>query len=126
MIANAIAKENVSAVRAALRALGLVVAEVDLQLRYVWIDNPHPDFDPHTVVGKRDDELISADDAAEIMMLKRQVIASGMPTTRVLDFRRSDGLRRYNISAVPLIDASGKVQGVITAAVEIPIRESRG
>lgn len=85
MIANAIAKENVSAVRAALRGLGLVVAEVDLQLRYVWIDNPHPDFDPHTVVGKRDDELISADDAAEIMMLKRQVIASGMPTTAAVE-----------------------------------------
>jgi len=86
----------------------------------------HPDFDPHSVVGKRDDELVSADNAAEIMMLKRQVIASGMPTTRVLDFRRSDGPHRYNISAVPLMEDSGKVHGVITAAVEIPIREPSG
>lgn len=54
MIAEAIAKENVAAVRKALQALGLVVAEVDRNLRDVWIDNPHPDFDPRTVIGKRE------------------------------------------------------------------------
>lgn len=120
MIANAIAKENVEAVRAALRALGLIVAQVDRDLRYVWIDNAHPDFDARLVVGKRDDELIPAEEAAGIMALKGEVMASGAPTTRTLDFHRSDGVRRYNISAVPLTDESGRVIGVITAAVDVP------
>ncbi len=119
MIAEAIAKENVAAVRKALQALGLVVAEVDRNLRYVWIDNPHPDFDPRTVVGKRDDELISAEEAAGIMSLKRDVIASGVPQTRMLAFHRSDGPRYYNIAAFPVEDSVGRVAGVVTAAVDV-------
>lgn len=119
MIANAIARDNVGAVRVALRALGLVVAQVDRDLRYVWIDNPHPDFDSRLVVGKRDDELIAPEDAAGIMALKREVMASGVATTRTLDFHRSDRIYRYNISAVPLTDESGSVIGVITAAVDV-------
>ncbi len=119
MIANAIAKENVDAVRAALRALGLIVAQVDRDLRYVWIDNAHPDFDARLVVGKRDDALIPVEEAAGLMGLKREVMASGLATTRALDFHRSDGRRRYNVSAVPLIDESGAVIGVVTAAVDV-------
>lgn len=119
MIADAISKENVGAVRQALRALGLVVAEVDRNLRYVWIDNPHPDFDARQVIGKRDDELIPAEEAAGITSLKSEVLSSGLATTRLLDFRRSDGLRRYSISAVPVKDAAGRVTGVVTAAVDV-------
>jgi hypothetical protein len=119
MIADAIAKENITAVRKALRALGLVVAEVDRDLRYVWIDNPHPDFDPGSVIGKRDDQLIPAQEAAGIMALKKEVIASGVPATRVLEFHRSEGPRRYNISAVPVKDSSGAVTGLVTAAVDV-------
>lgn len=119
MIADAIAKENVGAVRQALRALGLVVAEVDRNRRYVWIDNPHPDFDARQVIGKRDDELIPAEEAAGITSLKGEVLSSGLAITRLLDFRRSDGLRRYSISAVPVKDAAGRVTGVVTAAVDV-------
>jgi hypothetical protein len=55
---------NVAGVRASLSKLGAVVAEVDRELRYVWIDNPHPDFDPSRAAGKRDDELIASAEAA--------------------------------------------------------------
>jgi hypothetical protein len=48
-----IERSNVAGVRRSLRVLGAIVAEVDQQLRYVWIDNPHPDFDAKAVVGKR-------------------------------------------------------------------------
>jgi hypothetical protein len=123
MIANAIARENVASVRKALQALGLVVAEVDHELRYVWIDNPHPDFEANAVVGKRDDELMPEEEAAGLMALKRDVIRTGVVTTRVLDFNRSDGPRRYTVSAVPIVDASGRITGAITAAV--PITKAR-
>lgn len=123
MIANTIARENVASVRKALQALGLVVAEVDHELRYVWIDNPHPDFEANAVVGKRDDELMPEEEAAGLMALKRDVIRTGVVTTRVLDFNRSDGPRRYTVSAVPIVDASGRITGAITAAV--PITKAR-
>jgi PAS domain-containing protein len=125
MIANTIAKENIDAVRKALRALGLVVAEVDAELRYVWIENPHPDFDARDVIGKRDDELLPPEAAAGIIAFKREVLASGAPATRVLEFNRSDGRRRYNISAVPIVDASGKATGLVTAAVDVTAADRR-
>lgn len=114
---EAIASENIAAIRKALAALGLVVAEVDRDLRYVWIDNPHPDFEPAAVIGKRDDELIASTDAAEIMALKRSVLESGSATSRRISFQRSDGTWEYNISAVPVREPNGAVVGVVTAAV---------
>lgn len=43
--------------RTSLKNSPVVFAHVDEELRYEWIFNPHPDFDPSAVVGKRDDEL---------------------------------------------------------------------
>jgi len=119
MLAETISKENIAAVREALRRLGLVVAEVDRNLRYVWIDNPHPDFDPRDVLGKRDDQLIPEQEAAQMMALKRAVIASGVAATRLLTFDRSDGRHYYNVSAVPVRDSTGRVTGALTAAVQV-------
>jgi hypothetical protein len=49
-----------------------IVAEVDRLLRHLWIDYPHPDFRADAVIGKRDDELISGEDAHEILAVKRK------------------------------------------------------
>jgi len=90
-------RSNVPGIRKALSALGAVVAEVDTQLRYVWIDNPHPDFDAKSVIGKRDDDLISKTDAEEIMSLKRETLDQEVPMSRIFSFERSDGLRYYSV-----------------------------
>jgi hypothetical protein len=116
---EAIWSENVAKIREALRLLGLTIAQVDRELRYVWIDNPHPDFDPRTVLGKCDDELIPREEAAPLMALKREVMASGVPRTRLLAFERSDGRHYYNVSAVPIRDAAGNVTAALTAAVHV-------
>ena len=71
-----IQRENVAALRTSLSRLGLVVAEIDRELRYVWVDNPHADFRPGQVLGKRDDELIPIEDAARIMELKQAALSS--------------------------------------------------
>lgn len=113
-------RSNVAGVRKALSALGAVVAEVDRQLRYVWIDNPHPDFDAKSVIGKRDDDLVSTADAEEIMSLKRETFDRGLPTARILTFRRSDGLRYYSLFAYPIRQASGKVDTILTVGFDMP------
>jgi hypothetical protein len=113
-------RSNVAGVRKALSALGAIVAEVDRQLRYVWIDNPHPDFDPEAVVGKRDDELISAADADEIMSLKRDTFNHQVPLSRILSFRRTDGLRYYSLFAYPIRDSSGNLDAILTVGFDVP------
>jgi CheY-like chemotaxis protein len=113
-----VAVEDVPLLRRTMARRGTVVAEVDRDLRYVWIDNPHSDFDPALVVGKRDDELIASDEAAEIMAIKRQVIEDGRHASHVLTFRRSDGWHCYRMSAYPIRSRDGVVEGVITRGVD--------
>lgn len=119
-------RSNVPGVRKALSALGAVVAEVDRQLRYVWIDNPHPDFDPEAAVGKRDDELISRADAEEIMALKQDTFTRQAPISRTLSFKRTDGLRYYSLFAYPICDSSGKVDAVLTVGFDVPAPTAGG
>ena len=119
-------RSNVPGVRKALSALGAVVAEVDQQLRYVWIDNPHPDFDPEAAVGKRDDELISRADAEEIMALKQDTFTRQAPISRILSFKRTDGLRYYSLFAYPIRDSSGKVDAVLTVGFDVPAPAAGG
>ena len=113
-------RSNVAGVRKALSALGAVVAEVDRQLRYVWVDNPHSDFDQKSVIGRRDDDLISQADAEGIMSLKRETFDKEAPTARILAFKRSDGLRYYSLFAYPIRQASGKVDAILTVAFDMP------
>ena len=114
-------RSNVAGVRKALSTLGAVVAEVDEQLRYVWIDNPHPDFDSSAAVGKRDDELISTADAEEIMTLKRDTFSGKVPVARTLSFKRTDGLRCYSLFAYPIREPSGRVDAILTVGFDVPV-----
>ncbi|HEY5898771.1 MAG TPA: PAS domain-containing protein [Burkholderiales bacterium] len=113
-------RANVAGVRRSLAALGAVVAEVDRELRYLWVDNPHPDFDPGTVAGKRDDELLSAEDAADIISLKRETFERETPVSRILRFRRSDGVRYYSLFAYPVRSPGGRVDSILTVGFDVP------
>jgi len=113
-------RENMAGLRRSLKRLGMVIAEVDHELRYVWIENPHPDFDASAVVGKRDDQLISRAEAKEIMSFKRKVLASGRPAHETLAFNRSDGLRSYTIFAYPIRNERGAFDGIITVGFDVP------
>jgi hypothetical protein len=121
-----IERSNVAGIRKALGALGAVVAEVDRQLRYVWIDNPHPDFRPEAVVGKRDDELIPRLDAEEIMALKRDAFAREEPISRMLAFQRTDGTCHYSLFAYPIRDSGGNVDAILTVGFDVPPRTAGG
>jgi hypothetical protein len=112
-------RSEVAALRIRMKTLGLVVAEVDLDLRYVWIDNPHPDFDAFAVIGKRDDELIPEAEAKDIRALKQEVIRQADSISRVLVFERSDGKHYYSISAHPVLNTQGAIEGVFTVGFEV-------
>jgi hypothetical protein len=116
-----IARSDIAGLRQAMTMLGLIVAEIDCDLRYVWIDNPHPDFDPTTVVGKRDEDLLAPGEAAEITALKRAVLKHHAPVSKTLGFRRSDGMRYYSLRAYPIRGEHGRVDGIISIGFEAPL-----
>lgn len=102
-----------------LAALGAVVAEVDRQLRYVWIANPHPDFSDVDVLGKRDDELIAQDSAKTLMALKKRTFDERRALSHVLQFHRTDGERTYSLFAYPIVEEGGEVRGILTVGFDL-------
>lgn len=115
-----ISRPDLGRIKKTLGELGAVVAEVDRDLRYVWIANPHPDFDSSQVLGKRDDELIPAEEAHPLMELKRRTFAERRPLSRVLRFRRSDGERSYSLLAYPVRDPDEHVRSIVTIGFDLP------
>lgn len=117
---NEIGRFDVDYLREALGRLGVVVAEVDHDLRYGWIVNPHPDFYSAEVVSKRDDELADAD-GLEIMNIKREVLGTGELGERVLRFSRSDGPHYYSLSVFPIRENDGRRDRLLTIAFDLSV-----
>ncbi len=117
--AEALAYQRQQYLRTALRNVPLVAAFVDHDLRYRWVHNPHPDFDPESVVGKRDDELLPPEEAEPLMALKREVLQRREGIRRELRFPRSDGIRVYDMTVDPLYDESGRLVGLTTAGLDV-------
>lgn len=111
---DSIYRSDLPALRDSLRKLGAVVAEIDRELRYVWIDNPHPDFNAAGVIGRRDDELIRPADAEPMLRFKREAWEARTPSGCTLRFDRSDGQRAYTIMAYPIVTEAGHVEAILT------------
>lgn len=115
---NELTCSDLPPLRTAMAKLGLVVAQIDLDLRYVWVENPQPGLEARTMVGRRDDELVSAADAAAIMRLKYDALREGRPLTRVLRCLMGAGERYYAMSAYPFQDEHGQPAGLFMVGFE--------
>lgn len=109
--------------RVAVKNAAFVPAQTDRELRYRWIYNPHPDFDPSLVIGKRDDELEDSEGSRRLVQLKRRVLESGEGAREEIAFTRSDGIRYYDFTIEPARDVSGAVVGVTSAAFDVTERK---
>lgn len=108
-----------------LTARGAIVAEVDRELRYLWIQGPPLDVRASEVIGKTDLQLASDGDALPLMDLKKRAFSEGRPVSRELRFRRPDGEWRCNVFAYPILEADGSVRALLTAGFTAAARERR-
>jgi PAS domain S-box-containing protein len=109
--------------RTALKHSPIIFAKVDDELRYEWIHNPHPDFDPSAVLGRRDDEIDAGPGIDQLMRLKRRTLERGEQIREEIVFERSDGLNVYDVTATPLREGRGEaVTGLVTASLNITER----
>ncbi|MCP4139304.1 MAG: PAS domain S-box protein [Chloroflexi bacterium] len=112
-------KESEMRLQLAARQLGLIFAQVDLDLRYTWIYNPHPDFNPETSLGKRDTEIADNEGTRRLQQLKTKVIETGQEQRERITFPLTIGMQKYDIRAEPLRDNDDNLTGVTTYAVNI-------
>jgi signal transduction histidine kinase len=100
----------------------VVFAKVDTDLRYEWIFNPHDDFAPDAVRGRRDDELDSGPGIDAIVALKQRALDTGEQLREEITFERSDGPKTYDITATP-IRKGDRVVGLMTASLDVTTRK---
>lgn len=98
---------------------GMIVAQIDTELRYVWLYNPWPEFTSEDVIGKRDDELASHEGVEETMALKREVLATGVGKRQKITYNPEAGSLTYDVLAEPLYDAAGELIGLTTIGLDL-------
>ena len=107
----------------ALKNSPVIVFSQDLELRYTWVHNPHPDFDPQTTIGKTDADLLSAEDAARLTAVKRRVLETGTATRAETHLTVGEQTFHYMLDVEPLHDKSGNLTGVTCVSVDISERK---
>jgi len=103
----------------ALKNLPIIIAEFDLDLRYTWIYNPHPDFNEDSVIGKRDDDLAQNEGTTALVKMKKEVIKTGETKRKLITFSLSNQHHEYDIVIQPVFDIDGKITGATSAAFDI-------
>lgn len=109
--------------RQALRGSNIVVSQLDTQLRYTWIHNPHPSFKPEDIVGKRDDELIPLQYATPLMELMRAALETGAVQQGEWQVVFDGVGYTYGVRIEPQHGEKGEVTGLATVGVDISERK---
>ena len=105
--------------RVALASAPLTIGQVDQDLRYTWLYNPHPDYRDVDALGKRYDELASNSAANRYVAAQREVLATGQRMRAEFAFPLSDGEHVYDVRLEPLRAADGAIIGVTSVTLEI-------
>jgi PAS domain S-box-containing protein len=102
--------------RVALAGAKTAVFEQDSSLRYRWQYNK---FRPVSQLGRTDEEVFPADEAASLTALKRSVIESGEGTSQELALTIGGKRGIYRESLEAMRDQTGKPVGIIGSATDI-------
>lgn len=103
----------------AFKGAPIVVAHNDTELRYQWLFNPTSDYDPQSVIGKRDDELRNDYGTRQLIRLKQTVLETGKPMQKTIAFPSSGNDLIYLVVGRPRSDDDGNIIGVFTALIDI-------
>jgi signal transduction histidine kinase/CheY-like chemotaxis protein len=97
----------------------ILIYATDRELRYTWICNPHPDFLPEHVLGRRDDEWLEPHQAAPLLAIKQRVLDSGVGEQCEIEVEIDAQAHIYRLTVEPLSDGSAEWAGVTVAAMDI-------
>ena len=111
--------EELKQFKTALNNSSTVVFHQDRELRYTWIHNPHPSFDPQSVLGKTDLELLPSKDAYHLTEIKNKVIESGIGAKEEVRTTIEGIPYFYDLNIEPLKDSNNKVIGVSCVSTDI-------
>lgn len=96
-----------------------VCALCDTNLRYTWINDPHPDFSVEGCLGKTDLEISANPGTMELYALKQEALTTGRTTEKDILFPLQNTHLLYHVSAAPMHDLLGELLGGKTISFAI-------
>jgi hypothetical protein len=116
-------RESENRFRIVMKGSPIIFSYFDRGLRYTWIQNPHPDYDSESLLGKRDDEVGQGSGVRKMVQFKQRIIENGVAARTEITLPHSDGNHTYDISAEPLLNEKGEITGGTAIAFDITNRK---
>lgn len=84
----------------------------DRELRYSWLRNPPPPLTVQTLLGKTDDDIFPAEEAARLRAIKTRLLASGEPFSDTLLLHPGGVPNWLQVTYVPTQNPPGEITGI--------------
>jgi len=111
--------ENEQRLRLAIQNVPVTMFTTDRELRCTWVYRPCFNFSEQGIIGKRDDELMSAEEAAPFIAFKQHVLDTGRTERRMLAVSVGGIAVTHDTTIEAQRDADGRITGLIGAALDI-------
>ncbi|MFN6482836.1 MULTISPECIES: response regulator [unclassified Nostoc] len=110
--------------RVALKNSPIFVYNQDRDLRYTWVYNPPSGLTVEKILGKQDLDIIPAEDAQRLLIIKRRVLTTGIGTREEVSITIKDITRYYDLTVEPLRNETQEIVGVTCASIDISERQA--
>jgi PAS domain S-box-containing protein len=107
----------------ALRGSQVTVYTQDRDLRYTSISNSMLGRTVENILGHTDVDILPADNAANMIAMKREVLASGEAKRAEIPLEDDSGIRWHDLHIEPLRNDTGDVIGLTCASVDVTERK---
>jgi PAS domain S-box-containing protein len=111
-------RQNEERLRVALDKSPIRVFNQDHDLRYTWAHNLKDGWTARDFLGKTDEEIFNAENAARLTSLKRRVLQTGQGTRDEMTITVRGKTYYCDLTIEPMIDASGRVLGITCACMD--------
>jgi PAS domain S-box-containing protein len=110
----------------ALQNSHVIMFNQDRELRYTWIYNNSKEAygaSEDEIIGKRDSELLSTEEAEMLSQIKLGVMETGVETREVIKLKMGEQNCYFDLLVKPLRATNGEIIGVSCTAIDITNRQ---
>ena len=116
-------RQSEERLRVALKNSPITIFNQDRNLRYTWLYNPTVDHPIMDVVGKKDDDLWTRDDAAILTQIKNSVLETGIGVREEVRLTMHGQDFYYDLTVEPLYGMDQAIIGVTCSAIDVTERK---
>ncbi|MBW4614545.1 MAG: response regulator [Desmonostoc vinosum HA7617-LM4] len=109
--------------RVALKNSPIFVYNQDRELFYTWVYNPFFGLTVEEMLGKRDSDLLAAEDAQRLTTIKLGVINTEIGIRKEVSITTANATKFYDLTVEPLRNESQAIVGITCACIDISDRK---